>query len=382
MSTHLLVTGMPRTGTTLVDKLLSLHPRAQVLSQPLPLLYVHVKRTFLESRAAPGARDPLALRYPLNDLLGPRHYPPAEFTEFLETLRLSRELCREALEEMVPFDGQYTKPRHPFRVLDGYRPASLHDFVHRYLRGLVSAGGLRVVGSKETSCEEFIPYLLRRGARVIAVLRDPRDVLTSLNHGRGRRFGGRRKPLLFNLRQWRKSVAFALAMAPAPGFLSLRYEDLVRDPSTVAARVTDFLGLDRFEPRVFDSDLRTQSGEIWHSNSSHRPATRIQADSVGRYRRHLSPDTDRVVQALCFAEMRALGYPLDVDADEVAPILDGYRDDQPLERPTLAPYVWSEQRRREETSRWRKLRDGELEPAWFLFEAAFSRLARAAGRPG
>ncbi len=375
MSTRLLVTGMPRSGTTLVDKLLSSHPQAHVLSQPLPLLYVRIKRAFLESRPTAG-REPLALRYPLNDMFGPNYYPPAELRQFLESFRLSRELCRQTLEEMVPFDGQYTKPSSPFQVLEGYRPAPLHDFVERYCEPLVATGQPRIAGTKEAYCEEYTPYYLSSGARVLEILRDPRDILTSLNSGHGPRFGGRSKPHLFNLRQWRKSVAFALAHRAQPGFLAVRYEDLVRDPPSVTARITDFLELDRFAPEILRGDLKSQSGERWSSNSSSCPATRIVTDSIGRYRRHLSRETDLFVQAVCFAEMKELGYEVEIGEGEVLPILARYLESGPAERPELGSYLWSEDRYIEEQARWQSMGQGTFEPAWFLFEEAFLSLRR------
>jgi Sulfotransferase family len=50
----LFVTGMQRSGTTLLEKLLHAHPELSVLSQPFPLLFVEVKRAFLESIGPSG----------------------------------------------------------------------------------------------------------------------------------------------------------------------------------------------------------------------------------------------------------------------------------------------------------------------------------------
>jgi hypothetical protein len=95
------------------------------------------------------------------------------------------------------------------------------------------------VGGKETLWEEMLPFLLERGAAGVIILRDPRDVLASLNHGRGAEYGGRLKPTLFNIRNWRKSAAFALHLERHPRFLWLRYEDLVTRPREVLDRRDD-----------------------------------------------------------------------------------------------------------------------------------------------
>ncbi len=364
---------MPRSGTTLIDKLLSLHPQALVFSQPLPLLYVRVKAAFLSTL---GDRPAAERRYPLTDLFRSHWVAPEDFREFLDNFLLDESFCRATLEEMAPFDGQYTKPEDPFQALEGYRSTSLNGFVGHYLNSLADDAKHRVLGSKETTCEEYIPYFLAQGARVVEIVRDPRDVISSLDYGRGHRFGGRRKPLLFNLRQWRKSISFALAHQDDPGFLAIRYEDLACNPGLTMARITDFLGLDRLPQDALEGDLKTQSGELWRSNSSHRATTRVTSDSVGRYRQHLPREVDVFVQTVCFSEMKRLGYEVEIDQNEILPILDRYQEHDLLERPELGFYAWSEQRRDEEKTRWRMLEEGAFEPEWFVFKAAFSQLLR------
>ena len=195
--TQVLVTGMPRSGTTLLDKLLSSHPAALVFSQPLPLLYVEVKRRFLQDRELGAA----SRAYPLNDMFRTNYYASEAFQAFLETFLLEPIFCREVLAAMVAFDGRYIKPADPFAFLEDYKASRLFDFVRSYVRWLADGDCPVVTGSKETFCEEYIPYFLANGATVIQLVRDPRDVVTSLNFGHGERFGGRIKPHLFNLRQ-------------------------------------------------------------------------------------------------------------------------------------------------------------------------------------
>jgi hypothetical protein len=306
-------------------------------------------------------------------MFGLSYYRPAEFLDFLRTFRLDAPFCRKVLQAMIDYGGQYTKPDDPFRVLDGYRSGSFFTFVRRYLGSLeLTEEEVAVVGSKETFCEEYIPYFLDQGGRVLEILRDPRDILTSLNFGRGSEFGGRSKPHLFNLRQWRKSVAFAVAFDEHPNFLAVRYEDLAQNPGSVMAGVTDFLGLERFAPDTLSSDLRSQSGEVWHSNSSHAQAPRINAQSVGRYHLHLSQKTDLFVQALCFLEMKHLGYELDLAEEDVLPVLTDYLDTSGGDRSELVGYIWSSAHLEEERVRWHRLqKEGGVQHGIFS-EMAFS----------
>jgi Sulfotransferase family len=376
MTSHVFVTGMARSGTTLLDKLLSLHPDAAVASQPLPLLYVWVKRAFWQSAQRHSALDAVADQYPLNDLFGALYYPPEEFLSFLHADTLSEPFCRRLLTELIPFDGQYTKPANPFGVLETYQPSSVFDFVTHYCRWL-AATPRQVIGSKETTCEEYIPYFLASGARVVMLIRDPRDVLTSLNFGDGPRFAGRIKPHLFNLRQWRKSIAFALAYQSHPRLLTMRYEDLIAHPLAELDRLCRFLALAPFAPEVVAQDLHAQ-GAVWTGNSSHFSSSRITDQSIGRYRQHLSSTTDRFVQALCWREMHRFGYPTEVTAAEVPSTLSAYQETEPLARPELAAYAWSEARLAEELQRWHRLRTHTFAPTDFLFAVAFQQLCQAA----
>ena len=59
-----------------------------------------------------------------------------------------------------------------------------------------------MIGSKEIFCEEYIPYFLSNGVKVILLIRDPRDIITSLNFGKGADFTGEIRPTLFNIRNW------------------------------------------------------------------------------------------------------------------------------------------------------------------------------------
>lgn len=370
MATYLFITGAPRSGTTLLDKLVSLHQRALVLSQPLPLLYVRVKQAFLEARTAAKEFDV----YPLNDMFGEHFYYPEEFLAFLGNYRLSKIFCRDALEEMKSFEGQYTRPKDPFPVLEDYRPSCLFDFVRRYTEFVLASADTDVIGSKESYCEEYVPYFLEQGAKVLLLIRDPRDIITSLNYGQGELYGGRPRPNLLNLRQWRKSVAFALQYGKHADFLAVRYEDLVADPASCMRKVMEWLKLSGLPRDLFEEDIRDQKGEVWYSNSSHQQTTRVQKESVGRYRGRIPKPLDLFIQASCFCEMKCFGYDLEIGREDVPDLLLEYSEEENLDRPELAEYAWSSQRLQEERLRWQHLAAGDFDPALFIYQDAFLQL--------
>jgi hypothetical protein len=303
-SPRMFITGMQRAGTTFLEKLLDAQPSLTILSQPAPLLFVEAKRDFLRMLGEDDAR------YPLGHLFGETRYTADDFTAFLRDYTLDRERGRALFARMETYSGQYT------RFTRAETDAALADapfvpMMTALWRGLARRRA-PVAGAKETTCEEFLPAFLDGGVRCALIVRDPRDVLVSLNHGRGPEFGGALKPTLFNIRQWRKSVSFALALEGREGFHWLRYEDLTSDPAWELRR----LG--------FDGEVRL--AETWSGNSSHGERRGVSRASVGTYRGVLSRDVVRFVEATCFPELRLLNYDVSIREEEVPEILNSFEE--------------------------------------------------------
>lgn len=123
---RLFVTGMQRSGTTFLDKLLSGHREVTVHSQPLPLLFSGVRGRFLEEIGRPS-------QYPLSDMVHDNHYPPERWAEFLSGLVVDAELQSQLVHVMSTFGGQYTRMDDPLAFLGDFEGASLSDFIKNYL---------------------------------------------------------------------------------------------------------------------------------------------------------------------------------------------------------------------------------------------------------
>ncbi len=147
MSHSLFITGAGRSGTTLLDKLISMHPEVLVFSQPLPLLYVAIKKNYLHA----FKRKTTTPEYPLNDLFAENYCDPEVFKEYLLETRFSNELFKNLLSSMVDYDGQYTKPTSEFK-LSGKQKMSMFEFVTLYTEWLSTKSGrdCSISGSKET----------------------------------------------------------------------------------------------------------------------------------------------------------------------------------------------------------------------------------------
>ncbi len=372
-ATTLFVTGMQRSGTTLLDKLLCSHPRICLLSQPFPLLFVEAKRGFLAAIGEPR------VRYPLGPLFLENRYQVEDLSSYLGRYRIDGETLLTWFESMAEFSGQYTRfARDGVRsVVDGHSPGAFASTIAQLYRGFASKSA-DLFGGKETICEEFLPHFLDEGWKCLIVLRDPRDTLASLNYGRGPEYSGRLKPTLFNLRNWRKSVAFALHLERNPNFAWVRYEDLVARPVRCLNRIAKTLGVALFNAEHFAEGIRDQSGDVWEGNSSHTRRVGIDKSSIGSHKKLLPEEVRDYVEATCFAEMRSLGYEVSISWAEVTRIISSFKDPYRIARKELLSYVDEPSRVDEELERVRLLRRPatRLTRPYFLFRDVHETLRR------
>jgi hypothetical protein len=328
--TTVFITGMQRSGTTLLEKLLAQQPDISMLSQPFPLLFLSTKRRFL--RDLGGEPD----AFPLGHLFGENRYTPNDLAAFLSRWRTSRAELAALFAEMANYSGQYS--RFDAARLDAAF-ASISDdddfvtVVATLLRQLAVRPEARWFGSKEANCEELVPHFLERDFRCAIVIRDPRDIVASLNYGDGRTYGGEIKPTLFNVRSWRKSVSFALQCDGMPRFHRCRYEELVADP--VKAMRALAANLDIAITSTDFRELRDATGEAWHGNSSHRAHDGVSASSVGTFRTVLPPEVSTFIEAACLPELQLLGYETSLTAAGAVRALHEFREPWTITRKGL-----------------------------------------------
>jgi hypothetical protein len=373
----LLVTGTHRSGTTLLEKLLSGQRHISILSQPFPLLFVEAKRAFLQTL---GLEDE---RYPLGHLFLESRYQAAQLSSFLARWRTSSPELEALFSRMTAYSGQYTKfaPEHLRDALSTITAAD--DFaavVSKLDRHLALSSGAEWFGSKETICEEFLPYLLDRGFRCAIILRDPRDVMASLNHGEGEAFGGSIRPTWFNVRSWRKSVALALSLEEHPRFQWCRYEELVHEPAATLTRLADGLAIGPIDEDGFTGELRDKSGAVWRGNSSHREHVGVTAASVGAFRGLLPASVSEAVEAACLPELQLLGYETAMTQSEAVRCIAGFaepyavRRDGGMER----DFATEENSALEIERLERVMRPvGDESVRWFLSKRAHARMGAA-----
>ncbi len=292
---------MSRSGTTLLDKLLSCHPDVHILSQPFPYLFIDALKKFLQAQG-------IDKYYVMNDEIKSCLYQPERFEQYLTHYRVTAAEIRDRFAAMQNYSGQYTKPSRCL-VNSNRKISSFYQLYEEALSLFDMDNRLQYVGSKETVCEAFIPYFCRRGVKTILIVRDPRDVLASMNYAMGSKYAGTKKPALFVLRTWRKSFEYLYRLKEEGDFLFICYEDLVRATDITLKKITEFLGITPFELRRFEHDIIDQNGEKWQANSSfYEQRSGISSDSINIYQTHLTRQEIEYVDVICGKEMLWLGY--------------------------------------------------------------------------
>jgi len=373
MPAELLVTGCYRSGTTLLEKLVHAHPEACVASQPFPVLYAYVKALFDENRG-------LLRRYPLSHRFLEGGYSDTDFATFLDRRQLTDADLDAVFEQLARHtEGHWTPEILGARAT--IRPGVFLDVYRQLMQAVLSLfpkAGIRVIGSKEILVEEYVPYLLGKGFHVAIIVRDPRDMIASLNFRERDNATGGDRPVLYSMRIWRKSVATAIAFEGHPRFCWLRYENLVAHPQSMMAELGSFLQLPAFPEDVLTRPLRDQRGRDWEGNSSFRDQAGVSRESAGRFRDILPQAVQSMIETVAAPEMQLLGYA--AASQPVTTALTHYRDPFariharfPADYSADAGRVRDELERLERLTSQSILSDDEAR-RWFVYPEAYRRL--------
>jgi hypothetical protein len=301
-ASYLFITGAYRSGTTLLEKLVHNHPKISIGSQPFPLLYFKVKQAFYSEMS-------IIRRYPLDHLFLEDAYTREEFHQFLDRFIIEKNFLNQMFREMKCYSGLWTPEILEFR--DKVKPGTFFNVyrqLNHFIMTIFPKELLRYVGGKEVLCEEYIPYLLEKGVKVILCIRDPRDMISSLNFRQRDNQTGENRPVLYSLRIWRKSFAFAFEFEGHPGFKWLRYEDIVDNSIEKLNQVFKFLSLPAIKSNDFINGIYDQYGNVWMGNSSFDDKAGVSSNSIGKFKNSLPESVISFIENTCYPEMKVLGY--------------------------------------------------------------------------
>jgi len=277
------IVGLSRSGTTLISRMLDAHSEVAIF--PETWWYAVLDRLGCGMEFSDPWQTSLFLNEVWNNLKSNRD--PA-----------ARVLAREASKE-----PRYVGPTA--RVLE------------KLGRAYANERHAKIWGEKTPAHALWLPQIrdLFPCARVLFMVRDPRDVLVSYddrwNEGR------RSTDYLITTAALLKYYLLHLLQRngfPAEQVRCVKYESLTAQPSAELERTCDFLGVD-FQPSMLNyyhrhANVENEMAEGRHHLLLSKPAT---TDHIGRYKKALSRSQIALVERLLGEEMRALGYPLSIE---------------------------------------------------------------------
>ncbi len=315
------VTGIARSGTNLIGRMLAQHRDFAVAMDPfLPIL-----KWFRSGVSAAGIRsNSLPLRVPIQPAAPlDDYYFFEERQHLMEAIRtadlnlsfeeerwpsLQKDLEGRAIHEcadLVPYLAQLKAPTY----------ASIWQAGLDLVAQKRGKGSPRWVGVKELWSVEFISHFLTTfpSSKAVIIVRDPRAVVASMLK-MGEDDSSQQAQILSYVRHWRKLAAFASCLYKTPAaeerLVLIRYEDLVRDPEGKSHELCRFFGVE-FDPAMLDAaafwDPSRQSS--WRGNSSYTASvSEINASFASRWESYLTQSQIRLIDFLCGADMLLFGY--------------------------------------------------------------------------
>ena len=314
----LFITGVARSGTTLLAKMLDAHPKVSVASDPLLPFFHSLRNAVILRHARSEVKAEFDPAKPIADYYFRRNAPqlvdtvlsgdlnePLEQGQWNTLLGRIRARCAYECQDLLAHLESLKKPT--------YRQSL--DEALRIINVVRNDGKARWVGVKDVWILELFPLLARAypNARFVVVGRDPRGSCASALCLED--VSQRPHPLSF-ARHCRKHIAFAYRQKEDPALAGrtffCSYERLVSQPEDEMQALSAFLGLP-YSARMLDSRLyrNPSTGLAWPGNSSYTDnLSSISSNQVSAWQGQLPLSTIRLVEFIAGYEMKLEGYEL------------------------------------------------------------------------
>jgi hypothetical protein len=313
---YLLILGTQRSGKTVLGRALNMHPKISIQKEPFFFYFKLCRNIFY--------RDILNNKNFDNDSpMSPNFCRSFEEKELLKNnfskIRFSKkdieELKRLTILQQDAEDGERAPKIKS--ILGKLSPGTAPE-IFGQLMGLLQEAycknDLKYLGFTEGWCDEFVEILLglpEYNIKIIQCLRDVRSIVASRNKGKNLKEKGYsgKYPILFILRHWRKAIAYSLKNRNNPKYLSVRYENFVREPSKTLTEICRVLDLSLIEDMLDPSKFIQGDGSIWKQNTTWDaadPKKGFSTSSVEKWKEALTEDEIGIIEYLCKPEMEYL----------------------------------------------------------------------------
>ncbi|WP_421947836.1 sulfotransferase [Phaeodactylibacter xiamenensis] len=322
MTSTLFISGLFRSGTTFLARALNSHAEMCVLSDPHRVFFKYVRNKFYTSRLGEYNSN-----QPLDDYFLKDVALRNDFHHSWTSIPFTSDEV-EALKPILIKGAAAFSPRigHNLDKLQAGSAIEVYNQLIQLAAEAYQAKASDLIGTKEVWTDEFLPTLVAQNRKCLQVVRDPRAVIAS-----NRKSATGAYPILFLIRQWRKSVASYHLMEDHPSHLLMKYEDLVSNPRQSFERITNFLGLPFDSNLLSPSTYKDGSGASWQQNSSYGTSKQINSQYLDKWKTILSQDELRMIEWFCLPEMRTMRYNPSIELHSFPRKEDLYIEHYPTE---------------------------------------------------
>jgi hypothetical protein len=275
------IVGCPRSGTTLLRRMLNRHPGLAIFGETQFHLLVYLRRNAFGDLRDPAKRERLIREY-----LQSRPLKAAG----LNIAELAEKLSREATSYQALFTSMLSyyadsqgKPRYGEKT-------ALHALFLETLR-------------------EWFP-----GALILHLLRDPRAVVASLQHA-----PWAPDSVVINARKWLKLNRAARLFRDQPGYLEVRYEALVTDPVHELRTICAFLR-EEYSPAMMVPEQHSAT------DGERRSMTAVTPARLDVWKKELTADQVTQIEWVLASEMESFGYQRSTSSAAALTVLRGVSD--------------------------------------------------------
>jgi hypothetical protein len=237
--------------------------------------------------------------------------------------RANRRKLLDAYYKSMLFERTGLKPEEiDQRVMDECRNAG--DFLRIVMEAVARKQGVQRWAECTPLHLLYLPLIKRvvPDALIVHIIRDGRDVTASLHRigwirplpwDRARAYLA---PAIF----WRWIVSKGRRYGQAMGgdYMEVHYEDVVRNPREVLARMAKFIDQDL----DYDHIQQVALGTLQNPNSSFRgDGQETEAKTIGRWETMFKPEQIRDIESVDGDLLKATGYTLDTTPEKLRPSL-------------------------------------------------------------
>ncbi|MBM7557454.1 sulfotransferase family protein [Halanaerobacter jeridensis] len=303
---YIFVSGMVRSGTTLISRAIDAHSQLAVPTDPYFAFFREFRNEIYKDYIDCFDDDKALNDHFFDSNLEPKHK--------ISNTALNHEIKNQDLQKIKEKIIDFAEPNSPLvipyvRKIEASTYKELFSEMMKVVDKAYGDQDTNMLGFKQTWVEEFVTPLLNTfpKMKVVQIIRDPRAVMasrtktTQLTHN---------YPLLFMIKHWRKSFAYALynSYHNSDNFKLVKYENLTSKPEETMKDICDFINIDYEEKMINPNFYRDGKGDSWTDNSAYSTTNKITAKFKDKWKEILPAAKLQYIEDLCHLEMMKLGY--------------------------------------------------------------------------